>query len=104
MIHLTSGNFAMEAENCKGAVVVMFYADWCSKCAMMKPIVEDISKKYSYKIKFCEVDVSESKALANRYGADTVPTFVMFKDGAIESYMAGLIDGKVLEERVKELL
>lgn len=104
MIHLTSENFAMEAENCLATVVVMFYASWCGKCAMMKPIVEDISKKYSYKIKFCEVDVSESKALAEKYEADIVPTFVMFKDGGIESYMTGLIDSKVLEERIRELL
>ena len=36
MIHLTAKNFAMEAKTLPGYMVVMFYAAWCGKCAMMK--------------------------------------------------------------------
>ena len=104
MIHLTSKNFNIEAKNCRGSVVVMFYARWCSKCAMMKPVVEKIARKYYDRIKFCEVDVSESPELASKYGAEIVPAFVMFKAGEVEVYMQGMLDEYIFEERMKELL
>ena len=104
VIHLTSKNFDIEAKNCRGSVVVMFYADWCGKCSMMKPAVEEVSRRYYDRIKFCEVNISESPELAEEYGADVVPTFVMFKNREVEMYMQGLLDGRVFEERVKELL
>lgn len=104
MIHLTGRNFSIEAEHCRGPVVVMFYADWCSKCAMMKPMVQEIARRYYDRIKFCEVNTEEAPELAEKYGADVVPTFVMFKGGEVESYMQGLLDGQIFEQRVKELL
>lgn len=104
MIHLTSKNFDIEAKKCRGAVVVMFYADWCGKCAMMKPVVEMLGKRYYDRIKFCKVNVDESVELAGKYGANIVPTFIMFKSGEVESYMQGMLDSHVFEERVKELL
>ena len=45
MLHLTAKNFAAEAKHDPLPVVVMFYAIWCGKCAMMKPVVEEIEKK-----------------------------------------------------------
>ena len=46
---------------------------------MMKPVVEDIEKKYAGKIKFCEVEIEESAVLAAEYAPEIVPTFVLFK-------------------------
>ena len=45
MLHLTAKNFQIEVKDTSLPVVVMFYAIWCGKCAMMKPVVEDIEKK-----------------------------------------------------------
>lgn len=104
MIHLTRKNFQTEAEACCGAVVVMFYADWCGKCSIMKPVVEAVEKRYYNRIKFCKVNIEETKELSEKYGADIVPTFVMFKDGEVEMYMQGMLDETVFEQRVKELL
>lgn len=67
MLHLTAKNFKIEVKDTSLPVVVMFYAIWCGKCAMMKPVVEDIEKKYAGKIKFCEVEIEESAVLAAEY-------------------------------------
>lgn len=80
MLHLTAKNFQIEVKDTSLPVVVMFYAIWCGKCAMMKPVVEDIEKKYAGKIKFCEVEIEESAVLAAEYAPEIVPTFVLFKD------------------------
>ena len=57
MLHLTAKNFTEEIEKSSLPVVVMFYAAWCGKCAMMKPLVEDIEAKYRRRILFCETEI-----------------------------------------------
>lgn len=103
MIHLTSENF--QIETMKGAlpVVVMFYAGWCGKCAMMKPVALELDKKHTGRIKFCEVDVDESPALAAQYAPDLVPTFVLFKNGRAVGVLSGLIDEDVLSGRIQKI-
>ena len=104
MIHLTARNFLIEAKRCRGPAVVMFYAVWCGKCAMMKPVAEHMERRYYDRIKFCEVEIEESAVLAAEYGVNVVPTFVCFKDGEVFSIMQGVIQEDVFEERIKELL
>lgn len=104
MIHLTAKNFAIEAKNSRGPAVVMFYAVWCGKCAMMKPIMEKLEQRYYDRIRFCEVEIEESAVLAAEYGADVVPTFVTFQGGEVYSVMHGVIDEETFAERIRELL
>ena len=104
MLHLTEQNFQSEVNQAKIPVVVMFYASWCSKCAMTKPVAEDIEKQYRKKVKFCVVEIEECPKLAAKYGADIVPAFVMFKSGAVKARMQGTIGETILEKRIRELL
>ena len=90
MLHLTAGNFDAETTHSPLPVVVMFYAVWCGKCAMMKPIVEELEPRYRNKVRFCEVEIDESPLLAAKYDADIVPTFVFFQNGRLLGIMQGL--------------
>ena len=84
MLHLTTQNFdicrmnhwqfssdtpAKAGPEHPTLAVVMFYAVWCGKCAMMRPVIEDLEKKYQKKyfgsICFFEVETSESALLAS---------------------------------------
>ena len=104
MLHLTAKNFQIEVKDTSLPVVVMFYAIWCGKCAMMKPVVEDLEKKYAGKIKFCEVEIEESAVLAAEYAPEIVPTFVLFKDKKTVGVMGGMVDGHTFESRMLEIL
>ena len=103
MLHLTAKNFDTEVKHESLPVVVMFYAVWCGKCAMMKPIAEDAEKKYRRKIKFCEVEIEESELLAAEYDTEIVPTFICFKEGRIVGAMRGIIDEDVLYDRIQKI-
>ncbi|BDF39751.1 thioredoxin [Lachnospiraceae bacterium] len=103
MLHLTAKNFDSEVKHESLPVVVMFYAVWCGKCAMMKPIAEDAEKKYKRKIKFCEVEIEESELLAAEYDTEIVPTFICFKEGRIVGAMRGIIDEDVFYDRIQKI-
>lgn len=103
MLHLTAKNFDTEVKHESLPVVVMFYAVWCGKCAMMKTIAEDAEKKYRRKIKFCEVEIEESELLAAEYDTEIVPTFICFKEGRIVGAMRGIIDEDVFYDRIQKI-
>lgn len=103
MLHLTSKNFTVEIRHSTLPVVVMFYALWCGKCAMMKPLIEELEKKYRGRIRFCEVEIDESALLAADYEADTVPTFAFFQHGRCLGTMQGILDETIFERRLQKI-
>ena len=103
MLHLTAKNFTEEIEKSSLPVVVKFYAAWCGKCAMMKPLVEDIEAKYRRRILFCETEIDESPSLADKYGADFVPTFVLFQDGRLVEILKGVMEESTFEKYLQKL-
>lgn len=103
MLHLTANNFITEVKRSSLPVVVMFYAAWCGKCAMMKPLIEDIEVKYRGRILFCEVEVDESATLAAKYDADIVPTFVFFQNGVLLGTLKGIMETATFEEYLQKI-
>lgn len=101
MTQLTAGNFETETGR-YDSVVVMFYAGWCGKCAIMKPIVEKLEKQYGKEIKFFLVDTDKEKLLAKKYRAEIVPMFLMIRMGEIEGVMSGVIQEKTFERRMRD--
>ena len=62
-------------------VLVDFYAEWCGPCQIMKPRLLDVAERMGEKAKIVEIDVDREKELAERYRIQSVPTFIIFKNG-----------------------
>ena len=102
MKQLTVSNYEVETGK-YDAVVVMFYANWCSKCAIMKPVVEKTEKRCKEEIKFFLVDIDREKTLAKQYDIEIVPTFLVLKLGEPEGIMSGIIQEKTFEKRIRDI-
>ncbi|MCI8561487.1 MAG: thioredoxin fold domain-containing protein [Dorea sp.] len=103
MFHLTANNFAVEIKTSPLPVVVMFYAAWCGKCAMMKPLIEDIEPAYKNHICFFEVEVDESPELASQYGASIVPTFAFFQKEKLLGELQGVMEDTTFEKHLQRI-
>ena len=88
----------------EGTVLIDFYADWCMPCVMMGPIVEDMSEKFEGKIKFGKVNIEDSQAIAQKFNVNSIPNFVVFKDGKVEKQFVGGMAEDDFEDRLKEVL
>ena len=64
----------------EGTVLVDFFATWCGPCRMLSPVLEEVSEE-NQDLKVLKIDVDEVSALAARYGIQSIPTLMLFKNG-----------------------
>ena len=69
--------------------LVDFYATWCDPCKTMHPILEQVKEKLGDKIRIIKIDVDKHQALAQQYGVQAVPTFMIFRKGEMLHRFSG---------------
>ena len=87
-IKITSDNFENEVLKSDKPVLVDFYADWCTPCHMVSPIIEQVSEENG-DIKVGKVNVDEQLELASQFGVMSIPTLVVMKEGKITNKSVG---------------
>ncbi|XP_072127259.1 thioredoxin-like [Mobula birostris] len=59
-------------------VAVMYSAEWCNNCRMIRPHFYNLSEQLTG-VTFVEVDVDDAEPLARSAGITCMPTFHFFK-------------------------
>lgn len=89
IVYANENTFDEEVYKEERIVIVDFYADWCSPCKMLGPILESIAEERK-DIKIVKVNVDENSKLANEFRAYSIPLLVFFEDGKEVNRVAGL--------------
>jgi len=85
-------------------VLIDFYADWCAPCKMMEPSIEQVAQEFSDKMHIYKVNVDDSPVIAASYQIMSIPTLLIFKDGAPVSSIVGAVSYKVISEKLLSIL
>ena len=85
----------------KGLVLVDFFADWCMPCLMMAPVVEELAEKFRGKIKFAKVNVEDNQLLSQKYKINSIPNFILFKNGEVVKQFIGSISSEEFEDKIE---
>ena len=80
-IKVTDASFATDVLGADKPVLVDFWADWCGPCKMIGPALEEISDELADKVTIAKVDIMENTEIAGKYGVQSIPFLVLFKDG-----------------------
>ena len=95
---VSDATFESEVLKATSPVVVDFWAEWCGPCRMIAPALEEIAGSLGEKVKIVKLNVDENPQTAAKYNIQSIPTLMIFKDGAMSSRQIGAAPKQKLEQ------
>jgi thioredoxin 1 len=101
VIELTEASFDKLLNDPK-PTFVDFWAVWCGPCRTMEPVVERLAAKLGGTVNFAKLNVDEHPGIATRYEVQSIPTFMIFKNGRPVDAVIGTMQEAPLEQRIRK--
>ena len=103
-ITVTTGNFEPEVLKSSVPVLIDFWAPWCGPCKMIGPVIEQIAVEYSGRLKVGKINIDENSSLAEKYGINSIPTLILYKNGEIAAQKNGAAPKHEIEAFIKKFV
>ena len=101
---LTEQNWEQEVLKSDTPVLVDFWAQWCGPCRMVAPVLDQIASEMDGKVRIAKLNVDENQTLAYQFQVQSIPTFILFKDGQMADRMMGAVPKSEFESFINRNL
>ncbi len=91
IVHVTDESFENEVLKSDSPVLVDYWAEWCSPCKLVAPVLEEIATEYSGRLKVAKLNIDENPDTPPKYGIRGIPTLMLFKNGHVEATKVGAL-------------
>jgi thioredoxin 1 len=100
---VTDSNFQAEVIEADQPVLVDFWAPWCGPCRVVGPILEEIASEKP-DIKVVKLNTDENPQVAGNFQILSIPTMILFKNGAEVKRITGAYPKRKLEQELEPAL
>ena len=101
---VTDASFEAEVLQADVPVLVDFWAPWCGPCRVVHPILEELGAERDSDLRIVSLNVDENQETAARYEVLSIPTLILFKDGAEAKRVVGALPKRRLEAELEPSL
>ncbi|MCL1868195.1 MAG: thioredoxin [Paludibacter sp.] len=84
--------------------LVDFYADWCSPCRMLAPILEELAAEYTDKLYIYKVDTEVEQELVKVFNIRSIPSLLFVRKDKQPTMIQGAMGKTDLKQAINEIL
>lgn len=84
-------------------VLVDFYADWCGPCKMVGPVLEELDAEND-QFTVVKVNVDNELDLASKYGVQSIPNMIFFKEGKAVTQIIGFANKDAILDKINPFM
>lgn len=96
---VSDATFEATVERAAGPVLVDFWANWCPPCHALAPVLAEIAREQGERLTIVQMNVEENERIPMRFGAMSLPTLLLFRDGVVVKQLIGMRPkGKLMQE------
>lgn len=100
-VHLTDATFATETGRA-GVAIVDLWAAWCGPCIRIAPMIEQLASDYAGRVRVYKLNIDENPVTPGRYGIQSIPTLLVFKDGKLVDAVVGAAPRPMIERTLQK--
>jgi len=102
IVHANGETFEEVVVQSEIPALVDFWAPWCAPCHIVAPIIEELSRDYTGRVKFVKVNVDEARNVAMSLSIMSIPTIAIFNKGQVRNQLIGVQSKAVLEKMIED--
>jgi thioredoxin 1 len=100
---VTDGTFQSEVLEAEHPVLVDFWAPWCGPCRVVHPILEEMAAERD-DLTIVSINTDENQQTASRFDVLSIPTLILFRNGAEAKRVIGAMPKRRLEAELEPAL
>jgi thioredoxin 1 len=100
---VTDGTFQSEVLEAEQPVLVDFWAPWCGPCRVVHPILEEMAAERD-DLRIVSINTDENQETASRFEVLSIPTLILFRNGAEAKRVIGALPKRRLEAELEPAL
>ena len=102
-IEINDSSFEAEVLKSDKLVLVDIWAEWCTPCKIMLPVMEELVKNNEGKaVKIAKMNIDENQSTTQKYNVMSIPTFLFFKNGEVVKQSIGAQSKEELQKVIDE--
>jgi thioredoxin 1 len=101
---ITDANFETEVINSDLPVLIDFWAPWCAPCRAIGPVVDDLSREFTGKLKVVKMNVDDNPLTPSRFGVRSIPNLLIFKNGQVKDQIVGAVPKQTFVQAINKVV